>query len=255
MAPVFLTSALRAETWVRVGGADATGWLGQSPKTTAHVDRVAVRFVAPETGGSARPRFFTERELAFFTRVEALLEQTPLEPNEYPERYVRSAVDRLVARSMLASLLIQRGVEPPNLPALTFEARADLDARLGPGNLADAMKKEGIEEDELLAFLRDEVRATYYIDRTITPILSVSEDTLRESFRSALHPYRGGKFDDVRAKLRWWLVTERLRAAEIEFLQGARARVKITTVDARSITGPSASASRSVRRGTTEPVR
>lgn len=206
-------------------------------ETTAHVDRVAVRFVAPETGGVARPRFFTERELAFVTRLEALLEQATLEPNDYPERYVRSAVDRLVARTMLASLLVQRGVEPPNLPAQTFEARADLDARLGSGNVADAMKREGITEDELIALLRDTVRATYYVDRTITPILSVSEDSLREAFRSALHPYRGGKFDDVRAKLRRWLVGERFRSAEIEFLQSARTRVKITTVDARSITG------------------
>jgi len=194
-------------------------------------DRVAVRYVTPETGGAARPRFFTERELAFFARIEALLEQTPLEPNDYPERYVRSAVDRLVARSMLASLMIQRGVEPPDLPKLTIEARGELEARLGgPHVLADAMKTEGIEEEELLSFLRDEVRAIYYIDKAITPILTVTEDSLREAFRSTLHPFRGHKFDDVRGKLRRWLLTERLRAAELEFLQGARARIKITAV-------------------------
>ncbi|MBN9165946.1 MAG: hypothetical protein BGO98_16130 [Myxococcales bacterium 68-20] len=198
-------------------------------------DRVAIRVVTPETGGVARPRFFTERELAFFARIEALLEQTPLEPNDYPERYVRSAIDRLVARSMLASLMIQRGVEPPELPHLALEARAELEARLGgPHVLADAMKKEGIEDEELLSFLRDEVRARYYVDRAIAPILTVTEDSLREAFRSTLHPFRGGKFDDVRVKLRRWLVTERLRAAELEFLQGARARIKITTVRATS---------------------
>ena len=213
-------------------------------------DRVAIRFVTPETGGASRPRFFTERELAFFARIEALLEQTPLEPNDYPERYVRSAIDRLVARSMLASLMIQRGVEPPELPHLTLEARAELEARLGgPHVLADAMKKEGIEDEELLSFLRDEVRARYYVDRAIAPILTVTEDSLREAFRSTLHPFRGGKFDDVRGKLRRWLVTERLRAAELEFLQGARARIKITTVRAeRSVPrgrGPDENASMS----------
>jgi hypothetical protein len=199
----------------------------------AHIvaDRVSVRFLSPETGGAAKPRFLTERELAFFTRIEALLEQTPLEPNDYPERYVRLAVDRLVARSMLAALMIQRGVEPPDLPRLTLEARAELEARLGPPQvLADVMRKEGIEEEELLSFLRDEVRATYYVDRAITPILAVTEDSLRAAFRSMVHPYRREKFDDVRVKLRRWLVVERLRAAELEFLQGARARVKITTV-------------------------
>jgi hypothetical protein len=196
-------------------------------------DRVAVRYVTPETGGAAKPRFLTERELAFFARIEALLEQTPLEPNDYPERYVRSAVDRLVARSMLASLMIQRGVEPPDLPRLALEARAELEARLGgPHVLADAMKKEGIEDEELFSFLRDEVRAAYYVDRAITPILAVTEDSLREAFRSTIHPFRGSKFDDARLKLRRWLVTERLRAAELEFLQGARARIKITSVRA-----------------------
>ena len=195
------------------------------------MDRVAVRFVSPETGGAARPRFFTERELAFFARIEALLEQMPLDEGEYPERYVRSAVDRLIARSMLASLMIQRGVEPPELPRRAIEARGELEERLGgPDALTAAMKQEGIEDDELLSFLRDEVRAMYWIDRAITPILAVTEDSLREAFRSTLHPFRGSKFDDVRGKLRRWLVTERLRAAELEFLQGARARIKVTAV-------------------------
>lgn len=197
------------------------------------IDRVAVRYVAPETGGSARPRFLTERELAFFTRLEALFEQSPLEPNDYPERYVRSAVDRLVARSVLANLMIQRGVEPPDLPRLTIEARTELETRLGGAHvLAEAMKAEGIDDEDLDTFLRDQIRAIHYVDRAVTPILVVTEDALREAYRSTLHPFRGSKFDDARPKLRRWLVTERLRAAEIEFLQGARARIKITTVRA-----------------------
>ena len=200
-------------------------------------DRVAVRYVTPETGGSARPRFLTERELAFYARLEALLEQTPLE-SDYPERYVRSAVDRLVARSMLASLMVQRGIEPPDLPRLTLEARGELEARVGGAHvLAEAMKKEGIEDEELLSFLRDEVRAAHYIDKAIVPILAVTEESLREAFRSTLHPFRGQKFDDVRVELRRWLVTERLRAAELEFLQGARARIKITPVRAPPAAG------------------
>lgn len=199
-----------------------------SPRVVA--DRAAVRFIAPETGGSAQPRFISERELAFFTRIEAHLEQTRLAPNEYPERYVRSAIDRFVARSMLASLMIQRGVEPPDLPRLVAEARAELEERIGADALADAMREEGIEEEELLGYLRDEVRSAYWVDRAITPILAVREDALREAFRSTMHPFRGAKFDDVRAKLRRWLVVERLRAAELEFFQSARARIEIRTL-------------------------
>lgn len=191
-------------------------------------DRVAVRYVTPETGGAGHPRFFTERELAFFTQLEALFERTPLEAGEYPERYVRAALDRMIARAMLASLTIQRGVEPPDLPRRAREARAELEARVGAGALDAAMRREGIEEEELLAFLRDQVRAAHWIDRSITPILSVSEDALREAFRAGLHPYRGARFDDVRIPLRQWLVTERLRAAELEFLQGGRSRIQVT---------------------------
>ena len=193
-------------------------------------DRIAVRFVTPETGGVAQPRFITERELAFYTRIEALQEQASIEGTDYPERYVRSAVDRLVARSMLANLMVQRGEEPPDLPRLAIEARTELEARVGEKPLALALQKEGIDDAELLAFLRDEVRATYYVDRSIAPILLVTEDALREAFRTMIHPFRSARFDDVRGKLRRWLVTERLRAAELEFLQSARARIRVSTV-------------------------
>lgn len=194
-------------------------------------DRVAVRFFSPETGGAAQPRFLTERELGLFARIEALIEQVPVEADIYPERYARAAVDRLVARAMLASLLVQRGSEPPDLPRLALDARAELADRIGgPAVLEDAMQREGIEESELLAFLRDQVRATWYVDKAITPVIAVTEDSLREAFRSTLHPYRTQKFEDARPRLRRWLVAERMRAAELEFLQSARTRIKIATV-------------------------
>jgi hypothetical protein len=193
------------------------------------VDRVAVRFVAPETGGSAHPRFFTQREIAFHARLEALLEQSPIEGNEIPETYARAAIDRLVARTMLASLMVQRGVEPPDLARASHEARGELEARIGEATLAQLLKTEGIDDSELLAFLRDWVRATHYVDRAVTPVLTVTEDQLREAFRATLHPFRGAKFEDVRPRLKRWLVTERMRVAEIEYLQGVRARIRVTT--------------------------
>jgi hypothetical protein len=205
--------------------------LATAARAERAVDRVIVRYVTPETGGTARPGFLTERQLAFYTRIEALIDQTPLGVGEYPERYVRIATDRLVARRMLASLMVQRGIEPPDLAKAATEARAELEIRIGGAHvLDDTMRKEGIDETELYAFLRDEVRAAHYVDRAMTPILAVTEDSLREAFRGAFHPFRNQKFDDVRPRLARWLVVERLRAAEIEFLQSARARVRITTV-------------------------
>ena len=195
------------------------------------VDRVAVRLVSPETGGSARPRFFTEREVAFFARLEAAVDRAEIGSAEYPERYVRAAVDRLAARTMLASLLIQRGTEPPDLPRLAADARAELADRLGGEDALRAlMQKESLADAELDRLLRTQVRAAWYVDRVITPIHAVNEDQLREAHRSALHPYRGAKFEDVRGRLRRWVTVERLRAAELEFLQGARSRIKIVAV-------------------------
>lgn len=195
------------------------------------VDRIAVRYMTPETGGNARPRFLTERQLAFFARIEASVEGAPIEGDEYPERYVRAATDRLVARAMLASLLVQRGSEPPDLPRLAAEARNELAERFGGAAMLDAaLQDEGLDDDELASFLRDQVRATYYVDRVITPIIAVTEDSLREAYRSVLHPFRKEKFDEARPKLKQWLVVERLRVAELEFLQGARARIRIAPV-------------------------
>ena len=200
------------------------------PAGPVTLDRTLVRFTSAETGGNARPRFLSEREVAFFTRVEALVEQADVPEGLYPDRFVRTAVDRLVARAMLASLLVQRGSEPPELPRKAQEARADLEARVGgPGILAALLASEGIAEEELGGFLRDQVRAATYVDRAFSPILTVSEDQLREAHRAGNHPFRGSKLEEIRPRLRVWLVASRLRAAELEFLQSARGRVKIAT--------------------------
>jgi len=191
-------------------------------------DRVAVRYMTPETGGMAHPRFITDRTLALFARFEAMSEQVPMPEAGYPERYVRSALDRLVARSMLAGLLRQRGTEAPDLPRRAREARAELADRVGgPRALDEAMKREGIDDDELMALLNEQIRAATYIDKAITSILTVTEDSLREAYRGAVHPYRNLKYEDARERLRVWVATERQRATELEFLQSARARITV----------------------------
>jgi hypothetical protein len=200
-----------------------------SPKGRLTADRTAVRFVTPETGGSAQPRWITDRELALFARLEAMMEHAQLVGDEYPERYVRVATDRLIARAMLASLMIQRGLEPPELPKLAEDARSELADRVGgAAALEAAMKREGIEDDELAAFLRDEVRAAFYIDRGITPIFSITEDALREAFRSALHPYHNLKFEDARVRLKRWVVAERERAPWRNSISAAATRASTT---------------------------
>jgi hypothetical protein len=196
----------------------------------ATVDRVAVRFYAPETGGSAHPRFITERTLAFEARFEALADDNSVAA-AYDERYLRAAMERHVAEEILATLMIEQGTEPPNLPRQVEAWRAGLVQRIGGVDvLLAAQQAEGIDDSELDAILRRRVRAAYYVDRAFTPLLHPSDEQLREVFRTGAHPFKALTFDEARTPLLRWVVAERLRVAETSFLQAARTRVKIIIV-------------------------
>jgi hypothetical protein len=201
-----------------------------APGPRATVDRVAVRYYAPETGGSSHPRFVSERMLAFETRIEALAEQAPPQ-SQYEDRFVRAALDRHVAEDMLSALAVQSGESPVGLPGLVSEERLGLNERVGGADaLSVAMREEGIDEAEVDALVRRRVRAAWYVDRTLTPLLRPSDEQLREVFRTSAHPFKNQPFDKVRAALERWFVEERLRVAETTFLQAARARVRIVVV-------------------------
>jgi hypothetical protein len=197
----------------------------------ATVDRVAVRYYAPETGGPARPRYITERMLAFEARLEAMSEGNPSAAAAQQDRYARAAIDRHIAEDLLEGLMIERGQEPLDLPAMVSRARTALMDRVG-GVVAfgQAMGQEGIDDSELLTMLRRQIRAAYYVDRTITPILHPREEELREAFHTSLHPFANARFEDVHDQLERWFIVERLRVAEMAFLQAARTRVKIVLV-------------------------
>lgn len=78
--------------------------------------------------------------------------------------------------------------------------------------------------------LRRRVRAAWYVDCALTPLLRPTEEQLREVFRTSAHPFKNQPFDTVRPALARWFVEERLRAAETTFLQVARARVRVVVV-------------------------
>src|SRR5579884_611792 len=64
------------------------------------VDRVAVRFYSPETGGPEHPLFVLERRLAFEARLEALSDGR----TGFDDRDVASAMDRDIGEQILAGL-------------------------------------------------------------------------------------------------------------------------------------------------------
>jgi hypothetical protein len=201
-----------------------------APERTT-VDRIAARYWAPETGGSERPRFISERVLAFEARLEALGEGSFGASTAYQERHVRAAIERHVAEDLLALLTVVHGTEPPELPKQAEKARIALEDRVGGhGALEAARVAEGIDPSELTDLLYRQVRAAFYVDYALAPILHPTEEELREVFRTNAHPFKGQKFEDVRERFMRWLVLERLRQAESSFLQAARTRTKIVAV-------------------------
>ena len=97
------------------------------------LDRAVVRFVAPETGGVASPRFVFERQLAFEARLDALADpdrvararaREGVEP--YRDRHVRGALDRHIAETLLAALRIDPEPKRSEIEARVVAARAAL---------------------------------------------------------------------------------------------------------------------------------
>jgi hypothetical protein len=200
------------------------------------IDRAVVRFVSPETGGAARPRFVLERTLAFEARLEAIAQGTGT-GEAYEDRDVRAALDHDMAEQMLASLGEKLIVDSPadkrpgldEVPRIEREVGSALIERLGGrGRVDDAARAEQLEPAEVDALLHRAALAVWYLDRAVTPLLHPSDEQLRDVYRSSAHPYRGQPFETIRDALSRWFVVERVRVAEAAFLQSARSRVKVT---------------------------
>jgi hypothetical protein len=223
--------ALALATLVTAGTARA-----ETAPARAVLDRAVARFYAPETGGTARPRFVDQRTLAFEARLESMAERPEGIGDGYQDRHVRAALEHHVGEEMLASLAHKLiGGSPPNRrPSDEDLARVDRDLgaalyeRLGgKAEVEAAAAAEQVDAAELDAILHRQALAAWYLDRAVSPILQPSEEQLREVYRTSTHPYRGRPFDQIRADLARWFVMERVRAAETAFFQGARTRVVI----------------------------
>jgi len=211
----------------------APGWTAGAP---ASIDRTAVRFYAPETGGAAYPRFIFERVLAFEARLAEMAETSEGIGESYGERDVREAIDHHVAEEILASLAERLIAEaaPDKRPSARELAAVERDVggafveRVGGRARMDgAAQAEQVDRGEVEAIIRRAALAAFYIDRALIPILHPSEEQLHNVFRASAHPYRGQPFEHVRSALERWFVIERVRVAESAFLQAARSRVRI----------------------------
>ncbi|MFT3773920.1 MAG: hypothetical protein QM820_51785 [Minicystis sp.] len=199
---------------------------GAQPKPApALIDRVVVRWHAPETGGPSKPQFIFERELAFEARIEALADPDP-EPGAYHDRHVRAALERHVAETLLASLPVLPPPDRKVIEARATVAREILEQRVrGRARLMEAAAAEGIGQGELDALFERQARASLYLDKMIAPMLEPSELELRDLWRTGTTPFKDLPFDQVVKPLARWYVGQRLMQALDAYFQNARARV------------------------------
>jgi hypothetical protein len=190
----------------------------------APIDRVAVRFTAPETGGIDKPQFIFERELAFEARLEALVDAgfrpTPEAP--YLERHVRAALER-----HMAEVLPQP--TPRDVELRVRSARLTLEQQLGgAAELERTCRAEGMASDEVSRLLTRRARASLYLDRMVATMLTPSDTELRIVHRTTRTPFSDADYEAVAPLLRRWYVAQRLNAAVRAFYEGARSRLVVT---------------------------
>jgi hypothetical protein len=196
------------------------------PERNTILDRVVVRWQAPETGD--KPQFIFERELAFEARIEALADPDP-EPGPYHERHVRAAMERHIAETLLASLPILKDPGSKAIGDLAEVERGILQQRVhGRDKLIAAAAAEGLGSSELDTLLRRQAKAMVYLHQMVAPMLEPGELELRDLLRSGATPYKDRPFEAVKDELSRWYVGQRLAQAVEAYFQNARSRVAIS---------------------------
>lgn len=200
------------------------------------IDRVAVRWYSRDAGGVRKPQFIFARELAFAARIEGLTEPIPL-PTAYTDKHVRSAIERHITETVLANLPVDPKPTPKQVATYAEAARGhmllligDGDADAGATKLDEARRAEGITNEELDRLLRRRARASWYLDKTIAPMLKPSELDLRDVHRRGETPFTDQRFDDVEDQLRRWYTSTRLATALDRYFRNARTRIEMFVI-------------------------
>jgi hypothetical protein len=231
-APAESAGAAAAQGEAASGG-EAASAQPAGDEAGALLDRAAVRFTAPETGGVNRPQFIFERELAFEARLEALADSGYRASAEEPylERHVRGALERHMAEVLLYSLEITPEPTARELAVRTRSARLTLSQQVGgEAALERASAAEGIAPGEVSRLLTRRARASLYLDRMVATMLTPSDTELRIVHRTTRTPFSGADYESIAPLLQRWYVAQRLNAAVRAFYEGARSRILVTTL-------------------------
>jgi hypothetical protein len=197
------------------------------------VDRVVVRFTAPEIGGAKRPRFIYERVLSFEARLEALADVTFAPTQELPYRdvHLRSALERHVAETILESLQVVPALSTEEIQERVQAARVSEAMRVGGAQaLSAAAREDGLEPREVLRVMQRKARASLYLDRMVAPMLQPSAAELQSLHQSGRTPFSRDPYEVIEEELERWYVARKLREAVLSYYEGARARVELVVV-------------------------
>ncbi len=258
---VALTTASTAEAQAR---RERRAPVDPDASEVEEVDRVVVRWVSRATGGVQRPQFVTARELAFEARIEAIVENRGRQGPPYLDKHVRSALERRIAESMLAQLPVDPKPSPRQVAIYAESARRLLEKRISEpilnekldalreaGKLnaetaaearneaeaqaADVLRRarsaEGIAPGELDTIMRRRARASWYLDKTVAPMLRPSELDLREVHQRGETPFTERTFEDAADDLRQWYIASRLATALDRYFRSVRSKVTITMIE------------------------
>ncbi len=202
------------------------------------VDRFAVRFTAPETGGLTYPRFISERLLAFSARLEALHDPGRPSPEvPYQPRHVRRALERHIAETLLASLQLEPVPTADELDTQALRARYSLVQEIGSASaLREAAEAEGIATEEVNRMFRRQARARLYLERKVSGFLDPSDAELRFIHATEHTPFMNQEFSRVKDQLEDWHVGRVFSGTLRDYFEAARSRVQITNLFDRSST-------------------
>lgn len=229
-----LRLAAAALVALTLGGA----WIAEAEAREAarSVDRVVVRFTAPEAGGRLLPHFVFERELALEARLLALADPAhPADGGPFRRHHLQAALERHIAETLLASLAMTPEPTAEELGRQSDLARVmQADSMGGEARLLEAARAEGIGTLELRALFRRRARASLYLDRMVAPMLTPSVLELRRVHAEGKTPFSSRPFDEVVDSLSRYYVAQRLHEAALTYFQNARARLRIEYLGGRS---------------------
>ncbi|MFP6686015.1 MAG: hypothetical protein VB934_14955 [Polyangiaceae bacterium] len=213
------------------------------------IDRTAVRWHAPATGGVMQPQFVSARMLAFLARLEALIGGAPLAAPAYDSKHVRLALQRHITEVILANLPVDPEPKPKEIADYAEEARKVIERQIAGKQMTDAKRRsegkgtrngrrlvaaaavaEGIDAEDLDALLLRRARASWYLDKMVAPMLEPSTADLVAVQRSGQTPYTKMSFAKARSQLHDWFLATRLAIALDRYYRNVRSTVRVKLI-------------------------